>query len=411
MAYPATEVGTVLQAQINVNRDQVKIAQEPIGVLSSINMKFDSKQAALNQDVVIPVVLPRASGDFTPSNIVPSGNSLQSVNRRVKLTKAVEQSLKLTGEDQKILEDVNVKSDTLSQWLGQAQRTIRNEMDAAASLAIIANAGRASGTLSSSVLPFASDLKALTTARKELRFNGAPFSDVNVVTNLSAYENILNLGIINKYNEAGSDAERRSGLVMGQYSTKSIVEDAFIADHVAGAGTGYVLDGNHAKGATSIAVTGGTVNTTGIKAGDIVKFEGDDTMYVVGSPAGTVPNTDPAFTALTAQAGNIYIAAPGLKKAIASGKTVTIQKGTTAIEGVTGFSPNFVFERSAVIGVCRPPMLGNSPFYSVVQQIQDSFGANYVFIEAIQDGQVSWFLRTMYGFNVIQSEFVHLIIS
>lgn len=409
MAYPATSVGVVQQAQIVVNKDNIKIAQEPIGVINSINMSYDAKQAAYGQDVVVPAVQPAASGDFTPSNVVPSGNAISAVNRRVKLAYAKEQSLRLNGEDQKVLEDTNVKVELLQQWLGQAQRTMRNEMDVIAAAAIRANAGLASGTLGT--LPFANDLKALTTARKELRKVGAPFSDCNVVTNLSAYENILNLGIINKYNEAGSDAERRSGLVMGQYSTKSIVEDAFIADHVAGAGANYVLDGNHAKGATTLVVKSGTVNTTGIKAGDIIKIEDDDTLYVVGSPAGTAPNTDPTFSALTAAAGNLYISAPGLRKAAATGKTVTIQKGTTLLEGVSGYSPNFVFERSAVIGLCRPPMLGNSPFYSVQSIITDSFGASYAFIEAIQDGQVSWFLRTMYGFNVIQPEFVHMIIS
>jgi hypothetical protein len=56
-------------------------------------------------------------------------------------------------------------------------------------------------------------------------------------------------------------------------------------------------------------------------------------------------------------------------------------------------------------------MLGNSPFYSVQQIVTDSFGFSYTFIEAIQDGQVSWFLRTMYGINVIQPEFVHIIMG
>lgn len=405
MAYPATSVASVLQAQLDVNANNIKIPQEANGILASVNTNFNANQAILNQDVVIPVVLPTASTAFTPANVVPTGSALSSKNRRIKLTEAKEQSCVLTGEDIKALEDINVKQNLLSQWLGQAQRTFRNEIDAAVAAVMVKNAGSASGTFGS--LPFGSDLKDLTAARKIMRQNGVPFSDVNVVANLSAYENILNLGIISKANEAGNDSERRTGLVMGQYSTRSIVEDAFMADHTAGTATTAALDGNHALGATTLKVKS---NDGTIKAGDIITIVGDTTRYVVGQPLGTTPSVDPAFTVLDSATGNIYINI-GLKKAIAGDAVITIEKDTSSIEGVTGYSPNFVFEKSAVVLAVRPPVLGNSPFYSVHSLVTDNFGLSYVFIESIQDGQTSWFLRTLYGAAVIQPEFVHVIVG
>jgi hypothetical protein len=279
-------------------------------------------------------------------------------------------------------------------------------MSAAAAVALKNNGSRAVGAGGMSNIPFQNGLTSLTAARKVLRNNGAPMADVQVVSSVDAYSNMLNLNVIQKANEAGTDAERRSGVIRSQFGLNAVREDANIADHTSGAGTGYTLNGNHAKGATTLAVTGGTVNVTGIKLGDIITIAGDtQNSYCVGYAPGTTP-TLLTQAALTSTSGNIYIGNPGLMKAITSGAAITIKSGTTQ-GGVTGYTPSFAFERHCAVGVIRPPIMpAPNPFYSILSTITDKFGYTYLFGEANQQFQVTWFLWVAYGFAVTQREYV-----
>jgi len=406
MAFSATTLGALQRAQVAHN---IKVPAEPCGTLDGMNLNFDDKGAALGQVVVVPVVVPTASTQATPSNVPPTGAAQTPVNAQITITNVPEQSLTFTGEDLRMLDTVDSRDDILKQWLGQAQRAHRNEMSAAAAYALSIAGSRSVGTAGST--PFATDITALTSARRILRNNGAPMSDIQVVTSVDAYTQLLNQNVIQKAQEAGSDQERRTGVIRSQFGLNAIREDANIADHTAGAGTGYTLNGNHAKGATTLAVTGGTVNVTGIQLGDIITIAGDTAnSYVVGIAPGT--NTQSVTqSALLATSGNIYIGNPGLRKAISSTAAITIKSGTTQ-NGVTGYTPSFVFERHAAVGIIRPPIQpAPSPFYTILDTVTDNFGYTYLFGEAAQNFQVSWFLWVAYGFAVTQREYVVPIIG
>jgi hypothetical protein len=103
-----------------------------------------------------------------------------------------------------------------------------------------------------------------------------------------------------------------------------------------------------------------------------------------------------------------------LQKALSDGTALTIQgqSATSPVEGITGFSPSFAFERFAVVGLLRPPIQpAPNNFYNTITVVKDKFGYSYLFAEANQNFQVSWFLWALSGFAVTQREFVVPIIG
>ena len=413
MAFSATTLTALLRAQVSAN---IEVPNEPCGVLDGMNLKFDDKGAALGQVIVVPVLPPKASTTATPANVPASGTASTPINTQVTITSTPQQDQVFTGEDLRMLDTIDSRNDILKQWLAQAERAIRNEMATAAANALIIGASRAVGVAGST--PFTTDLRALTTARKILRKNGAPMADVQVAVSCEAYENALNLNVIQKAQESGTDQERRTGLIRSQFGMTAIREDSNIPDHTAGAGTTYVINGVLAKGATAIVLKSGTVNTTGIQIGDIITIEGDYlipgkalTQYCVCNAPGT-STTATTQAPLLATSGTIYIGNPGLLKATTDGLAATVIKSASTNTGVTGYTPSFVFERHCAVGVIRPPVqVTPNPFYTILETVTDKFGYTYLFGEANQQFQVSWYLWNAYGFAVTQSEFVVPIIG
>ncbi len=415
MGFSATTLTALNRAQVSAN---IEVPNEPCGVLDGINLKFDDKDAAKGQVVIVPVVVPSASSQATPANVPPTGTAQTPVNMQVMITNVPEQSMTFTGEDLKILDSIDSRDDILKQFIAQAERSHRNEMCAAAGTALMAGASRAYGTVGST--PFGTDLNALTQARKILRANGAPMADIQVATSVDAYTNMLNLNVIQKAQESGSDQDRRTGIIRSQFGMTAVREDSNIPDHTAGAGTGYLIDGSGSvtKGTTAIKLKGGTVNSTGIQIGDIITIAGDYavpgkvlTQYVVVNAPGTTPSYV-TQAALTAATGTIYIGNPGLRKATSDGTAVTVVSSANTTTGVTGYTPSFVFERHCAVGIIRPPIqVTPNPFYTILEKIEDKFGYTYLFAEANQNFQVSWFVWVAYGFAVTQSEFVVPIIG
>ena len=111
-------------------------------------------------------------------------------------------------------------------------------------------------------------------------------------------------------------------------------ESAGVASHTKGAGTGYdFVSAGEAIGQTTLSVEGGTVNSTGIKAGDVITHAGDSiNKYVVG-------------TGLTSTSGDLVINNPGLRVAGVDANEITVGDSYTA---------NLAFHRSAIELGIRP---------------------------------------------------------
>lgn len=358
----------------------INVSKEATAALSAINMDFDDKAVAKGDVVTVPVAPSRAAADFTPSNTSSTGADATATDVEVQITKSRKVSWHLTGEQQRSLDNGATSTEWIRQLVEQGMRTLRNEAEADCIAAVYTGASRASGTAGTN--PFASALTPLADVRKILRDNGAPLADLQFVGDSTSEANLLKLGVVLDASQAGSDAERRDGVIRRQYGFQMRTSGG-IDVHTKGTGASYQLSAAGAVGETAINVDTGSGT---IIAGDIVTFAGTSDKYVVN----------------TALSGGVFsIGKPGLIAAEADNDAVTVGNS---------YTPNLAFERSAVVGVMRPPLMPANP---TIQQmmISDEFGLTYLMLDIAQYGQRSWELHLAWGFKAVNSEHIAVLIG
>jgi hypothetical protein len=363
-----------------------EVSAEPFGAVDAINTNFDSKGVAIGDVVKVPVAPTRAAKNFTPGAAPPAGDDAVATEVSVQITKSRLTDMYLTGEQIRSLDNGATSAEWIRQMVAQMMRTLRNEAEIDCVNAIYQGASRASGTAGTN--PFASALTPLADVRKILRDNGAPMADMQFVGDTTSEANLLKLGVVLDASIAGNDEERRSGMIRRQYGF-NMRTSAGIEQHVAGAGTGYLVNGARVIGDTGIVVDGGTVNTTGIKAGDVVTFAADAAnKYIVN-------------TGLVAAAGAVTIGRPGAQAVLPDNNALTIGGS---------YTPNLAFERSAIVGIMRPPVMPANPTISQTL-ISDGMGMTYLLLDIAQYGQRKWELHLAWGFKAVQPEHIALLLG
>ena len=364
------------------------VSNEPFGIVNSITTSFDDKGVAKGDTVYVPIAPVRSATDFSPGAVTTTGDDSTPTNVAVKITQSKKVSWHLTGEQLRSLQNGGDNAAEMArQWVAQGMRTLRNLCEADAAVQIKAGASRAYGTAGTT--PFSSDLTALTNLYKILKDNGAPMADLQCVVNTSAGLNLRNLGIIQQAYQAGSDTERRSGNLLRQFGF-ALNESAGIATHTIGTGSAYVLNGALAAGAQTVTVKTGTGT---VLAGDIITFAADSSNKYVAAG-------DPS-SSLIAAAGSFSLGRPGLKVAVADANAMTIG---------SAYTPNLAFERSAVVGVYRPPLFNENPTIKQLK-ISDPSGLTFLLLEIEQYGQTTWEMHLAYGNKVVQQEHVAILIG
>lgn len=355
-----------------------EVAREPTAAVGAINMSFDDKGVAKGDKVKVPVAPTRSASDFTPSNTTSTGTDATATNIEVEITKSRKVDWHLTGEQIRSLENGTTNEDWIKQLLAQGMRTLRNEAEVDCVSAIYKGGSRAYGTAGTT--PFASDLSHLTNLRKILHDNGAPLADLQFVCDTAAGLNLRNLGVLQNAYQAGSDEERRSGRFLPQMGF-AIRESAGISTHTKGTSSGHLINmaSGLAVGGTDVTVDTGTGT---ILAGDIVTFAGTTAhKYVVNS----------------ALASNVFsIGRPGARAVEADNDAITVGND---------YTPSLAFERNAVVGIMRPPLIPANP---TIQQmaVSDETGLTYLFLQIAQYGQLTWELHLAWGFKAVNSEFI-----
>ena len=118
----------------------------------------------------------------------------------------------------------------------------------------------------------------------------------------------------------------------------------------------------------------------------MVTFAGDTNKYVVAS----------------ALASNVVtLAEPGLRQTAANNAAITVGNAYTA---------NVAFERSAVVGITRPPHIPNNANMSALP-ISDSSGLTYLLIDVVGDGMRTWRLHLAWGFKTVNGAFSSIILG
>lgn len=355
------------------------VAAERFGAVAAINAQFDDKGVARGDKVVVPVAPVRASSAFSPGATSSSGGDATASNVEVTITKSQKVDWHLTGEQIRSLENGGNYQEWVTQLIQQGMRTLRNEAEVDCAAAIALGASRAAGSAGTN--PFASNIDSLADARQILADNGAPMADLQCVMNTTAGTALRKLGVITQAYNAGSDAERRSGQFLRQYGFE-LRESAGVATFTKGTASGATTDNaGYAVGATVITLASAGTGT--ILAGDVITFAGDANQYVVASG-----------DAQTSNGGTITLAEPGLRKAIAA--------SATNITVVNSHTCNVAFERNAVVGIMRPPLIPANPTISQ-QLISDPQGMTYLLLDIAQYGQRTWELHLAWGFKAVNT--------
>lgn len=283
------------------------------------------------------------SSSFTPAMTPSDATDKSATFDEFALDQTAKDDLPLLGETVRRLNQAGKQAERFRvDTFAQIMRGIVNQMETYLGGIIYKGASRAVGTAGTT--PFGSNLDILPDIIKVAQDNGAPLDGQwSYVMDTLAGSKFRKLTQLQKVNEAGTMDLLRNGSLMNTMGF-FLRESAGIPLHTKGAGTGYDADGAIAVDDTTITLDGGTVNTTGIAAGDVVTFAGDTNKYIVN-------------TGLTAVAGDIVLNRPGAREIIAD---------TTELTVGNSFTANVAFHRSAVEFAARAADMGQDAAVEVL---------------------------------------------
>jgi hypothetical protein len=309
------------------------VSRELVGFIPSVARDSNADQVALNQTLRIPSAPANvAGGDITPAMSFPAASDQTIGNKSLTISKTRFYPFSWTGEEQKSIDKgpgfLTVKQDAIA----QAIRGLINEMELDIALAAYKGASRAYGTAGTT--PFASDLSDTANLRKILDDNGAPLSDRTLVIGTTAGAKVRTLTQLTKANEANDSSLLRQGTLLDVHGF-AFRESAQVPTVTKGTMTGALVNNGagYPVGTTTIVFDTGTAGATGFQRGDVITFAGDTNKYVVD-------------TTIIAASGNLVIAAPGLRQAVADNAAITVGNN---------FAANVGFSRNAILLATRLP--------------------------------------------------------
>jgi hypothetical protein len=363
------------------------VAREPTGFAQGVLFNGGSEGVSAGGTVTsLRTTEPTLETSYTPAMTAPDAADITTTADTLTLSLFAGASIPLKGEQFAQLANTVGAELALQQLYKQGIRKMINAIEASIGTAAYQGASRATGTAGTT--PFASNHNTINELRQILEDNGCPLDDgeLSLIINSAAGTKLRNLTQLTKVNEAGSDSPIRRGELLN-ISGFSIRPSAGVASHTKGAGTGYDLSGSEAIGQTTLSFEGGTVNSTGIKAGDVIAFDTDTAnKYVVK-------------TGSTATSGDIVINHPGLRVA-----------GTTASEITIGdsYTANVGFHRSAIELAMRPPAQppGGDAGEEIAVLVDEKTGLSFSARLYKGYGMNQIKLMAFYGVKVWKPEFV-----
>lgn len=312
------------------------VGREAVGFIPSVTINTGSEAVAKNDTVRSFFTRAQTLNETdTPAMTIPEGTDQTVDNKTLTIDKYASIQIPWTGEDVKHVNNGSGFETIYGDQIKQAMRSITNKIEYYGFVAAYQASSRAVGTAGTT--PFASNHNLMASVRQIMFDNGCPVDDgqCSLILSSSAGTNLRNLANLQKVNEAGGSELLRQGTLL-DLQGMMIKESGQIVQHTAGGATGTLINNasTEAVGETTLTLDTITVNTTGIKAGDIITHASDSVnKYVVN-------------TGLVATSGDIVIGSPGLRIAAANNDAVTIG---------ASYTPNVAFHRSAIELAIRPP--------------------------------------------------------
>tara|TARA_R110000796_G_scaffold64465_2_gene149419 strand:+ start:17474 stop:18613 length:1140 start_codon:yes stop_codon:yes gene_type:complete len=322
------------------------VGRELTGTIAGSTINSNgSERVAVGDTVRSSFTRPAQEVDVAPSMTIPEGTDQTVDNKTATITKSKAVQIPWTGEDIRSVNNGMGYETIYGDQLAQAMRRLANLVEIDANYELARNASRAVGTAGTT--PFGANQNVINEARQILVDNGAPNDGrMSLVMNTTAGTAFRNLSNLYKVNEAGSDSLLRQGILQ-DISGILMRETGQPYQHVAGTGSGYLVNGALAIDATSIVSDTGSGT---ILAGDVVTFAGDARKYVVG-------------TALSG--GTFILNETGLRTGIANNASISLG---------AGYSSNVLFHQAAHEIIMRPPAVPNGSDAAIDSMtVQDPF--------------------------------------
>lgn len=311
------------------------VSRELCGLIPAVTVDASANRVAQDQTLYLPIAPTSSAADITPAATPPALAGQTIGNASITISKFRRVFFSWEGEEQAAVNSGPGFQTILQAQFAQAMRTLVNEVEADLA-GLYTKASRAYGTAGTAPFGTAGDYTDAANVRKILADNGAPLSDLQLVVNTAAGANLRGKQGGRGVDYEGTTALLRQGVLQDIHGFM-VRESVQIVNHTKGAGTGYDFTAaGEAIGQTTLSVEGGTVNGTGIKAGDIITHAGDTAnKYVV-------------TTGLTAISGDIVIGAPGLLVAGVDANEITVGNS---------YAANLAFARSAIVLATRLPRI------------------------------------------------------
>lgn len=358
------------------------VSRELVGFIPAVTINTGVERVAYGQTVRSHFTRAATVVPLAPSMTIPEGTDQTIDNKTLTLSKQRGVGIPWTGEDIRFVNGGAGYETIYGDQIAQAMRSLVNEIEVDLATEAYQNASRAVG--SAGTTPFGSNLDLLVDARKIIADNGQPTQDgrLSLVMDTAAGAKLRKLANLQKVNEAGDSRLLRQGVLL-DIMGMMLRESAQVQLHTKGLGTGYdFVAAGEAIGQTTLTLEGGTVNATGIKAGDVITHAGDSVNnYVVN-------------TGTTATGGDIVIGSPGLRIAGVDANEITVGASYTA---------NVVLHQAAVELAMRAPakpaggdaavdvMVVQDPHSGLVFEISVYKGFNkaMIYVAAVW-GQKAW---------------------
>ena len=370
------------------------VSRELTGLIPAVTMDADAARVAIGQNVrsfVAPVV---AATNVSAAHTVPDDGDQTIGSITMAITKARRVPIRWTGEETRAA-DNSVPGGFASirqAQIAQAIRTLVNEIEADLAAQQV-YFSRAAGTAGTTPFGTANDYTAASLTRKILVDNGAPVSDLQLVTDTTAGANIR--GKQAGAADAGTDSILRQGILL-DINGMAVRESAQIVTSTAGSmASATTNNAGYAVGATTLTLA--TAGTGVVAAGDVITFSGDTNQYVV---------TSVSFAGANPAAGDtITIAAPGLRKAMSA--------ATKAITVVAAAARNMAFSKSAIVLATRLPALPDGGDLAIDRTTISDPRTGLAFELAMYPGyrQMKYELMIAWGMKVVKPEHTALLLG
>jgi hypothetical protein len=383
VANTLTNLINTIYAALNV------VSRERVGFIPAVSRNSSLERAALNQNILVPIVPASSTADNTPGVTAPDTGDQVIGNAEVKITKSKHVPIRWNGEETRGMQNSGIFGTTLQNQFEEAFRVLCNEIEADLAQSY-KYASRAYGTAGTAPFGTANDLTDVAGVRQILDDNGCPQSDLHLVISNGAMANVRGKqSQLFKVNEAGSNELLRQGTI-GELEGFMMGQSGQVAAHTKGTGASYLSDqSTQAIGSTALHMDTGTGT---VLAGDVITAAGDANKYVVNT--GHAGDGDQDYV----------LNKPGLRVALANDVALTVGNSYRA---------NLAFHRSAIQLVTRMPALpeGGDAADDLIQVTDPVSGLSFEIAVYRQYLQKVYHVRLAWGYKPVKQEHIAILLG